>query len=295
MLTPYRRQSLPKAAARLPLGRTGLSVSPLCIGITEDPETIPAAFDAGINFFFLTADLHWPLYEQLRQGLALLLARGGGIRDQIVVGVVSYLDQPLFQALQFHEVIGSVPGLERVDLLIAGAIPNEQSFFGRPHEQATATGRYQSLSSARAAGHSGARAIGASFHDRRTALLSISYGCLDIQYIRYNTAHPGAATDIFPYLRPDRASLIFNFKSVLSQVTPERFKELGLDDRYWLPKPTDYYRFVLTNPNIDGILCSPATPAQLTELVAALEQAPLTAEEEDYMMRLSSAATPRYF
>jgi aryl-alcohol dehydrogenase-like predicted oxidoreductase len=51
MLTPFRRQNLPKAAARLPLGRTGLSVSPLCIGITEDPDTIPAAFDAGINFF----------------------------------------------------------------------------------------------------------------------------------------------------------------------------------------------------------------------------------------------------
>ena len=64
------------------------------------------------------------------------------------------------------------------------------------------------------------------------------------------------------------ASLIFNFKSVLSQVTPERFRQLGLDDRYWLPKPTDYYRFVLTNPHIDGILCSPSSPAQLTELVA---------------------------
>jgi aryl-alcohol dehydrogenase-like predicted oxidoreductase len=295
MSTPYRRQSLPKAAARLPLGRTGLSVSPLCIGITEDAETIPAAFDAGINFFFLTADLHWPLYEQLRKGLTQLLSRGPSIRDQIVVGVVSYLDQPLFQALQFHEVIESVPGLQRVDLLIAGAIPNEQSFFGRPNEQATMTGRYQALNTARTAGHAGARAIGASFHDRRTALLSISYGCLDIQYIRYNTAHPGAATDIFPYLRPDRASLIFNFKSVLSQVTPERFKQLGLDERYWLPKPTDYYRFVLTNPNIDGILCSPSSPAQLAELVAALEQPPLTAEEEDYMIRLSSAATPRYF
>jgi hypothetical protein len=277
----------------LPLGSSGLLVSPICIGITEDPATIPAAFDAGINFFFLTGDLHWPLYEQIRRGLAQLLNRAPSVRDQIVVGAVSYLEQPLFQALQFHEVVDAVPGLQRVDLLIAGAIPNEQSFFGRLGEPFA--GRFQAIANARAIGHSGARAIGASFHDRRTALTSLNNNCLDINYIRYNTAHPGAATDLFPYLRADRTGRIFNFKSVMSRVTPERFKELGYDDNYWLPKVTDYYRFVLTSPWIDGVLCSPSSPAQLAELVEALEERPLTPQEEQYMTGLSSIATPRYF
>jgi hypothetical protein len=280
-----RRERLPKPTDRLPLGLSGLSVSPLCIGITMEPETIPAAFDAGVNFFFLTADLHWPLYEGVRRGLELLFARSTAVRDQVVVGVVSYLDQPLFQALQFHEVIDSVPGLGRVDLLIAGAVANEQSF----------ADRFRSIQNARMASHCGSRAIGASFHDRRSALLSLNYNCLDLTYIRYNTAHPGAALDVFPYLRRDRLGLIFNFKSILSAVTREHLRQLGYTGDVWLPKIPDYYRFVLTNPFIDGILCSPASPGQLSELVTALEERPLTVAEEQYMIWLSSTATPKYF
>ena len=68
-----------------------------------------AAFDAGINFFFLSVDMHWPLCEGMRRGLEALLARGGGVRDEIVGGVVSYLEQPLFQAFRVHEVIDAAP------------------------------------------------------------------------------------------------------------------------------------------------------------------------------------------
>jgi hypothetical protein len=285
MIQTAAQRTLPRATDRLALGQSGLSVSPICLGITGEPETVPAAFDAGVNFFFITADLHWPLYEGVRRGLEMLLARGPSIRDQIVVGVVSYLDQPLFQALQFHEVIGAVAGLERVDLLIAGAVPTEANF----------TARLEAIRNARAVGHVGSRAIGASFHHRNSALLSLNYNCLDINYIRYNTAHPGARTDIFPYLRADRIGLIYNFKSTLSRVTPELFRQLGLDGRHWLPTPTDYYRFVLTNPNIDGILCSPSTPHHVEELTEALAGPALTAQEEEYMIWLSSIATPRYF
>jgi hypothetical protein len=94
MFQPFLRQALPKATDRLRLGISGLSVSPICLGIVGSPETIGVAYDAGVNFFFLTADLHWPLYEGLRQGLSQLLSRVPSVRDQIVVGVVSYLDQP---------------------------------------------------------------------------------------------------------------------------------------------------------------------------------------------------------
>lgn len=279
------RPLLPKLSDRLKLGTSGLSVSPICLGITESPETVPAAFDAGINFFFLTADLHWPLYEGLRKGLEMLLSRGDSLRDEIVVGVVSYLDQPLFQYLQFHEVLNSVRGLKRIDLLIAGAVSDEHNF----------NSRFSPLHQARGNSHSGSRAIGASFHHRPSAMLSVNYNCLDINYIRYNTAHPGARQDVFPYLTPNRSTLLFNFKSVLSYVTPERFSNIGLDHHYWLPKVTDYYRFVLTQPALDGILCSLSTPEHVRHLSDALNDRPLTSEEEQYMMWLSSTATPRYF
>lgn len=271
---------------RLTLGGSGLSVSPVCLGLVGSPDIVPAAFDAGINFFFLTADLHWPLYEQLRLGLRGLFARGHGIRDRVVVGVVSYLDEPMFQHLQFNEVIDAVPGLERVDVLIAGAIPSAQSFGDR----------LPALYRARAAGYLGARSIGASFHDRATALTSLTHEAVDVHFIRYNTGHPSARHEIFPYLLPDRSSRIFNFTSTFSRVTPERFRELGLDARrYWLPKPADYYRFVLTSGHVDGLLCAPRHVDHIGALADALAEGGLTQEEEQYMTWLSSIATPRLF
>src|SRR5687768_13171254 len=112
------RTILPRLTDRLPLGETGLQVSPICLGLVGAPEVVPAAFDAGINFFFVTGDLHWPLYEQTRRGLELLLARGGGIRDDVVVAVCSYCTQPEFPVGALRETLDAVPGLERVDVAV---------------------------------------------------------------------------------------------------------------------------------------------------------------------------------
>src|SRR5688572_3364399 len=188
-----RRRKLPRPGERLKLGRSGLEVSPICIGMTQDPETVSAAFDAGVNFFFVSADLHWPYYDGLRQGIAALLGRKGVRRDDIVVAVVSYLQDPLFGCLQFNEVIEMVPGLERADVLVAGAAET-QDFFGR----------YQTLARARDGGAWGARAIGTSFHDRIAACTVANLDLLDVGFVRYNALHTGARTDLFPHLRAGR-------------------------------------------------------------------------------------------
>jgi len=278
MMAPAVRQALPKATDRITLGKSGLRVSPICLGMTMSPETVIAAYDAGVNFFFVTGDLHWPMYDGIRKGLAKLLDGNPSRRDEVVVGVVSYLDNPLFAALQFHEVIGEVPGLQRVDLLIAGAVSSDQSFYPR----------VDAMARARAAGQNGARAIGATFHQRSLAVVSEQYDMLDIRFIRYNSAHPGARRDLFPYFRSVRTSPVFNFKSTMSQVTPQMFEALNLPKSYWVPDICDYYRFVLTRPEIDGVLCSPMQPEEVQQLARALEKGPLTREEEEYMIWLSS-------
>src|SRR4029077_19645120 len=113
------RGALPRPHERLPLGRE-LRVSPICLGITRPAEVVTAAFDEGINFFFVSADMHWPLYEPMRRGLERLLDRGVGIRDDIVVAGVSYATQPEFCAMPFRELLESVRGLARLDVLVAG-------------------------------------------------------------------------------------------------------------------------------------------------------------------------------
>jgi len=275
--TPLRTK-LPRASDRLWLGRSGLRVSPVCIGITESAETVIAAYEEGINFFFVTADLHWPLYAGVRNGLAKLLIGNKARREEIVVGVVSYLDNPLFSALQFNEVVSEVPGLDYVDLMIAGAIANESSFYSR----------FDSMTQARMVRKHGATALGATFHQRFLALVADQYDLLDISYIRYNSAHPGAQKDLFPLIRSNRSGLIFNFKSVMSRLNQATFDSLNLPQSSWLPDACDHYRFVLSRPEIDGILCSPLQPSEVKRLARALEDSPLTQQEQDYMIWLAS-------
>jgi hypothetical protein len=281
MSTPTR-ETLPSLHDRLALGASGLEVSPFCLGAIRDRDMVPLAFDAGINFFFVSADLHWPLYEEMRQGLARLLARGAHIRDAIVVAGVSYLTQPVFAGTNFSELLRAVPQLRRLDLLVAGGA--YASDFAMRRE------RYRTSPYTRALG---AVAFGASFHERSLAVEAINDGLVDVACIRYNPAHPGAAQDLFPRLAHGARALRYNFRSVLPPVTLARWRELGLDDDHWIPEAPDYYRFALSRPEMSGILGSVNTPAELDALVAALAQGPLREEEEEYLVMLAALAAGR--
>lgn len=273
MQRPQKRARLPKATDRYPLGRGGLTVSPLCLGMTRR-ETVQAAFAAGINFFFISNDLHWSLYMPLMSGLGDLLASGVK-REELVIAGVSYLSEPLFGELQFNELLAAVPRLDRIDLLIAGAA-----------EEGNFLDRYKSLSRARAQRLWGCTAIGASFHDRETAKLAIGSDLLDLAYVRYNPAHPGGEEDLFPHLRPERACLTYNFKSTLGYVPESDFRRLNLGDEYPLPTIPDSYRFALSRPELDGLLVSPNNPEELEALIKALDRGPLPASKIQYMKDL---------
>ena len=149
-------------------------------------------YEAGVNFFFLSSDLHWPLYEATRKGLANLLASGRAKRDDIVVAACSYLDQPLFGALQFHEVIDAIPGLKRIDVVIAGGVSHPASYYTR----------LPSLQIGKMFAYRGISAIGASFHDRQCALAAQNANQIDIAYIRCNPAHPGRSRRYLPVPAP---------------------------------------------------------------------------------------------
>jgi hypothetical protein len=271
------RKVLPRTTDRHTLNRK-LSVSPFCVGMVSDPRAIGAAFDAGINFFFVTADMHWPLYEQTRRGLADLLARRPGIRDEIVVAVVSYVTQPEFCHAPFEEVRAAIPALKHIDVTVAGG-SYRQDFPVRKEQYAHH-------------GYLGARAFGTTFHDRRMAGKAMSERLVDIGFIRYNAMHRGAEKDVFPHIprRKANRSLLYNFKSVDGFLPAERYAALGLSGDHWRPKATDYYRFALARPEIDGLLCAPHDPRKVEELALALEEGPLTEEERTYIRDLADLA-----
>jgi hypothetical protein len=274
------RLDLPELTDRHLLGEKQLEISPFCLGIVGDPDTVSAAFDAGINYFFLTADMHWPLYENTRKGLATLLERGDGIRDKIVVGVVSYSTQPEFNHAPFEELLAAVPGLERIDVAIAGGAYSSDILGRLPIYQFNH----------RKTGFLGIKAIGCTFHDRRAGVLLTNHEMVDISYIRYNASHPGAASDFFPLMNPDSSTLLYNFKSMMGFVHPSLFPQLDIGEEQWVPRPTDHYRFVLSNSEFDGILCSLSTPKMVQELADAMAEGPLEKDEQHYMIQLAAGA-----
>jgi hypothetical protein len=281
-LTPHRSRRLPHLTDRYELGDSGLRVSPFCLGVVEAPEAIAAAYDAGINFFFLTADMHWPIYRATREGLRLLFERGGGIRDDVVVGVVSYVTQPEFCYAPYIEVLGEVPGLERVDLTIIGGayaaeFPTRRTVYAQH----------------RLGQIPGARALGCTFHERSASVAALNEGTIDVGFVRYNAIHRGAEVDVFPRLSPDRRSLCYNFKSTIGNGTNADWARLGLGADYWRPHATDAYRYVLRRPEVDGVLCGLPTARAVSDLATAIARGPLDEEEIEYMSDLGHLLAQR--
>ena len=276
------RQRLPRFTDRLALGTAGLSVSPFCLGMVHQPETVAAAYEAGINFFFVSADMHWPLYEGIRRGLEGLFVSRPTARDDIVVAVVSYTTQPEFCYAPFLEVLEAMPHLAHIDVGVIGGV--YASDF---------TQRLDIYRSHQRARHAGIRAIGATFHDRLAARAALLLDAVDIALLRYNPSHPGACDDVFPYRPSAGRSLLYNFNTTTGAVVGPTFDRLGLNGDYWRPSMADYYRFALTAPQIDGVLCAPQTRDELDALAQALEAGPLDEDEMNYLINLTALAEGR--
>lgn len=276
LATRPRPKRFPQMTDRLPLGQTGLVTSPFCVGWVQDPSVVEAAFDAGVNFFFLTTDMHWPVYEGIRRGLAALLRRSSGVRDQIVVAATSYVTQPDFTYAPFVELLEAVPELQRIDVLVIGGAYGHEFATRHPiYQQHLRSGRF------------GARALGTTFHDRAAAIDAINQAQVDLAFVRCNPVHPGARSDLFPKLRPS-PTRVFNFNSMIGYTRPAALAAHGITADHWRPRPTDYYRFALSQRGVEGLLCSLHHPREVRALERALRQPLLDDEEQRYMIDLAS-------
>jgi hypothetical protein len=166
------RAAFPRLTDRLPLGASGPPVSPFALGMVGDPAVVEAAFAAGINLFFISVDMHWPLYEATRQGVARVLASNPGARDTIVIAAVSYVAQPEFLWSPFEELLAAVPEIAHLDVTVAGgcygADVGARARVYREHRET----RWR-----------GTRAIGASFHDRPAALRALQDEAFDLVFV----------------------------------------------------------------------------------------------------------------
>jgi aryl-alcohol dehydrogenase-like predicted oxidoreductase len=122
------------------------------------------------------------------------------------------------------------------------------------------------------------RAISVSIHDRARAGQLARTSPLDMLMIRYNAEHPGAEKDIFPHRGNGKPSIL--------AYTATSWRRLLKPPKGWQgPTMTagDCYRFQLSNPHVDVALTGPATRAQLEENLAALDEGPLSPDEDRWM------------
>jgi aryl-alcohol dehydrogenase-like predicted oxidoreductase len=125
------------------------------------------------------------------------------------------------------------------------------------------------------------RALAVSIHDRPRAGRLAEDSALDLLMLRYNAAHPGAETDVFPHLARRQPAVV--------AYTATSWRKLLRAPTGWTgPVMTagDCYRFCLTCPHVDLVLTGPRNVGELRQNLAALEQGPLSVEEQRWMREL---------
>jgi aryl-alcohol dehydrogenase-like predicted oxidoreductase len=128
------------------------------------------------------------------------------------------------------------------------------------------------------------RALGVSIHDRPRAGGLASDSILDLLMIRYNAAHPGAESDIFPHYQTRRPLTV--------AYTATSWRKLLKAPRGWdgpVMSAGDCYRFCLSSPHVDVVLCGADSHDHLKQNLEALKAGPLSSDEDEWMRRFGKA------
>jgi hypothetical protein len=113
----------------------------------------------------------------------------------------------------------------------------------------------------------------------------------DLFMVRYNAAHRGAERDVFSLLpsgdeRPGICAYSATGRRGL--LNPGKMPP---DEP--VPQAGDCYRFCLTNPHVDMVLCGPANEQHVREAIAALAAGPLDEEKLMWMRRVGDCVRGR--
>lgn len=225
-----------------------------------DEAGVAAALERGVNYFF------WPMSQ--KKNLAPLRDALRRDRERVVVATLPTLGG-LF-GWSVRAAAEKALRLFQTDYLDVFQL----GWLGRTSRWSPST--VEALCKLREEGK--VRAIGVSIHDRKRAGELAKDSPLDLLMIRYNAAHPGAERDVFPHLERRHPAVI--------AYTATSWRQLMKRPKGWdgpVPTAGDCYRFCLSNPAVDVVLCGPDGTAQLDENLQALQQGPLSAEQMTWM------------
>lgn len=247
-------------------GRGGPDVHRLGLSGTYRPgkKAIFRALDVGMNVFFAYG-IDLQMLDTLRDAMP---SRRGDI--VVVTGAYNLIWTGTDVRKTLEKRLRRL-GTDYIDAFLFLGVMKEEQFPAKVREE---------LVRLREEGK--VRRIGLSTHDRKLAGRLAAEGVFDALMIRYNAAHRGAESDIFPHLAEHDPALI--------SYTATRWRQMMKRPGGWpkgerIPTAGQAYRFVLSNPNVDVCLTAPSNLRQLESNLAALEAGPMSEEELSFMQK----------
>jgi predicted aldo/keto reductase-like oxidoreductase len=225
------------------------------------PEDVRLALDRGVNF------LNWCGTED---GMSRAIAELGDRREQVIV-CVQFEARTAAQAEPEFASILQVLNIDYVDVLTFYYVEERSEW----EEIAGPDGALEYCRRAQQEGR--VRTLGLTTHQRPLAAAIAQSGALDCLMIRYNAAHRGAETEVFPLTIARQVPIIaytaLRWGALLSP-TPDDPPEFAV------PPPPQWYRWVLQSPAVTVALMAPQDRRELEEDLTVLEATePLCAEE----------------
>ena len=261
---------------RRPIGRSGLTTGRLGIGSTfnASAKVIEDAFHRGVNY------LYWGTVRQPDFAKAMLnLAKSH--RDELVLTIQSYSDDPSTIEPEIDACLRESKQ-EFYDFLLLG------NRMQKPHD-----GYHEVFERMRDRGK--VRFLGLSSHNRpMLPTLLADYekdeSPYDFLMLRYNAVHRGAEEDVFPSVG-DTHPLIMVYTATRWGHLLDKSKMPDGDEPL---SGKDCYRYSLSHPAVDMVLCGSANADQMEQALAALEEGPINDEERERIERIGAHLYGQY-
>ena len=252
------------------LGRTGLKVGRLGIasGYKAPTAAIEEAFERGSNYFT------WGTVVKgygpgMCEALKNIVAKGW--RDRLVLAAFTYAHNNFFTERLLRRGL-KCAGLDHADVLILG-------YFSRKPSRRLIDGALRMKEKGLV------RFLGISSHNRKMLGALAGEGEFDVLHLRYNAAHRGAETEIFPFLAEEtgkRPGTVVFTATRWGQLLKANKMPPGEKP----PTAADCYRFVLSNPAVDVCMSGAKTVEQMRENLTVLDSGPMIGAELERMRRI---------
>jgi aryl-alcohol dehydrogenase-like predicted oxidoreductase len=251
---------------RVVLGASGLEVPRMGVGADAGvpAKALEWAFERGVNYFYWGSRRRKGMAEAIRN----LAPRS---REKMIIALQSYD----FSGLAFEHTFARglrQLGIDYADVFILGM--RNKTVPARILDKAVSL-KERGL----------VRHLCVSAHDRSAYRDHLQRRVFDLIMVRYNAAHRGAETEVFPLLGQDGPPGVICFNSTR---WGHLFNPRWMPEGERTPRPVDLYRYVLSNPHVHMVLTAPKTMEQMKEDLGTLDCGPVTEDERSWLERIGA-------